>query len=193
MYQGKHTNNAAHRSSAPRRKRRLRWRREFVLFCSIVVLLIGVIGGTLAYLVTSTGDVKNVFTPPSVGVDITENFDGEVKENVKFTNTSDFPVYMRATYVANWVNDKDNSVYPGEPKLNVTFGNGWEQNGSYWYYNQKVASGEDSGIFIEKLEAAETMEGYHLEVEIIVETVQAEPANAINDVWGVTAPDASNN
>ncbi len=194
MYQGKHTNNAAHRSSAPRRKRRLRWRKEFVLFCSVVVLLLGVIGGTVAYLVTNTDPVENTFTPATSGIDIPEVFDKETKKDVTVKNKSDYAVYARATYVAYWVSDADGSVIPGEPVLTKEqIGSEWgSQNADgYWYYNQIVPAGATTAPFIVEM-TADKIEGRHLVVDVIAETVQAEPEQAVEDVWGFV-PTVSNN
>ena len=110
MYQGKFTNSAAS-GSTPRRKRRLSWRKEFVLACSAIVLLIGFAGGSLAYLFTHTDSIRNTFTPAEVDVTIQEAFDHQKKENVKFQNTGDVPVYMRARLVINWT-DANGKIVP---------------------------------------------------------------------------------
>ncbi len=188
MYQGKHTRKAVS-SSKPKRRRRPLFRKEFVVLCSVLVLLIGMVGGSLAYLVTNTEDVKNTFTPPTVDVDVTESFDGNVKKNVKFQNTSDFPVYMRATYAAYWVKDGTDDapvVYPEAPVLTSTFGSDWgtQKEDGYYYYNKIVAEDAWSTDFIVSMKASNEVEGYHLVVDVIVETVQASPEQAVMDVWG---------
>ncbi len=182
MYQGKHI-----RTPKPKRHRRLRWHKEFLTLCSVLVLLIGVVGGTLAYLVTNTAPVTNTFTPATSGIDIPEDFKGEVKKDVKVENKSDYPVYARATYVAYWVSE-DGSVLPEVPTLtgrgiNTTDWTYRTEDG-YWYYNKILPAGGTTSNFINEFTAGKK-DGCHLVIDVIAETVQAEPKQAVIDVWGV--------
>lgn len=171
------------------RKRRLRWSKQFVLLASIAAMLVGVIGGTLAYLTTETSEVVNTFTPASGGVDIHEDFDQESKTNVYFTNTGDYPVYMRATYVA-YLKDADGNISPIAPPLKVKDINttDWEErDDGYYYYKESVAAGDPTSNFINEITVEyndEVPEGHYLVVDVIVETVQAEPKQAALELWG---------
>lgn len=184
MYQGKHI-----RTPEPKKRRRLRWRKEFLTLCSVIVLLIGVVGGTIAYLVTNTDPVENTFTPAKSDINIPEDFNGEVKKDVKVTNDSEYPVYARATYVAYWVSDAEETkgqILPEVPELTTENINAsdWEKIGDYWYCKKILAAGETSPVFITEMTAAKK-DGCHLVVDVIAETVQAEPEQAVKDVWGV--------
>ncbi len=182
MYQGKHI-----RTLAPKTRRRLRWRQDFALICAIAVLLVGMIGGTVAYLIATTEPVQNTFTPAGSGIEINETFDQVTKTNVTVTNQSDYPVYIRATYVAYWVSDTDGSILGEAPTLtgsgvntdNWTF----RSEDGYWYYNQIVAASATTSNFINEFSAS-AKEGYHLVIDVIAESVQAEPQDAVRDVWG---------
>ena len=173
------------------RKRRLRWRKEFVLLCSIAVLLIGMVGGSLAYLFTNTGAVANTFVAPTIGIDIPEEFeDGDlVKSNVHIKNNCDFEVYARATYVAYWQNPETKEVYSKAPNVDVTIGRDWtKQSDNYWLYADKVpAKNQTATPFIVKATLAEgeaVPDGYTLVIDVIGEVVQANPAEARSQVWG---------
>ena len=48
------------------RKTRLRWNRSFVLAASVLALLLGIVGASLAYLSMKTEPVKNEFTSGKV-------------------------------------------------------------------------------------------------------------------------------
>ena len=65
MYQAKY----AHRNQ----KRRLRWKKPFVLAMSVVILLLGMVSGSVAYLVASEDPLKNVFIPGEVKIEIDQN------------------------------------------------------------------------------------------------------------------------
>lgn len=171
------------------RKRRLRWRKEFVLLCSIAILLIGMVGGSLAYLFMNTDAVTNTFTAPEIGVTIPENFNGDKKENVKVTNSCDFPVYARATYVVYWL-DEEGNVVPTQPvedtDYTISIGSNWNKSGDYWYYNQLLGADKTSTDFIVLCQETETdnAKAYKLVVDVIGEVVQAEPEAAVTELWG---------
>ena len=172
------------------RKRRLRWRKEFVLACSIAILLIGMVGGSLAYLFMSTDAVTNTFTAPDIGVEIPEEFDKDTKKNVKITNTCDFEVYARATYVVYWL-DENGNVVPTKPVENTDYtielGDNWKKDGDYWYYNKLLGAGKTSNNFIDICQETDSdnAKAYKLVVDVIGEVVQAEPVAAVQDLWGL--------
>lgn len=172
------------------RKRRLRWRKEFVLACSIAILLIGMVGGSLAYLFMGTDAVTNTFTAPEIGVTIPETFDKDVKKDVKVTNACDFPVYARATYVVYWLDEKGN-VVPIQPVKDIDYtisiGDDWEQDVDYWYYNKLLGAGKTSSDFIVLCQETKTdnAKAYKLVVDVIGEVVQAEPVDAVTELWGL--------
>lgn len=188
MYQGKFTNSAAS-GSTPRRKRRLSWRKEFVLACSAIVLLIGFAGGSLAYLFTHTDSITNTFTPAEVDVTIQEAFDHQKKkENVKFQNTGDVPVYMRARLVINWT-DANGNIVPAPEGYSVNKvglpGEGWKENKGYYYYTSPVAADASTTNLVDSI-TARTPDNpeYYLLVDVLVETIQATPTQAVLDAWG---------
>lgn len=173
------------------RKRRLRWSKQFVLLASIAVMLVGIIGGTLAYLTTSSGSVVNTFTPGKVDITVNENFDGSVKENVAIENTGNVDAKIRAMIVVTWQDEKGN-VYPAAPVEGVDYNIFWTKDGwsgptNGWYvYNDIVPSEDDpetedvkedcTGYLFTSCSLVEgkTPEGYHLVVDVIAEAIQAE-------------------
>lgn len=183
MYNGKYN-----------RKRRLRWKREFVLTCSVVILVLGMVGGSLAYLFTNTAPVENTFTPPTIEVEVTEGFDEVVKTNAGVKNTSSFNAYVRATYAIFWQNEAGD-VYGEAPELgtdySLTMGNNWVKvSDGYCYYTAgSVAPNAVAADLIVKCERLNTPapEGYHMVVDVIGELIQAEPADAVTEIWGVKA------
>ena len=193
MYQGKHTSRDARR--APRKKRHLRWNRQFVLLVSILALLIGIVGSSLAYLLTHTDPVENTFQPSRVTCEIQEPGwrDGySKKQNVTVKNTGDTDAYIRVAIVATWVKKDNNKevVYPEMPVLGddytLSTGADWTLNGGYYYYNSAVAPGGETSVLIEACEpvAGRSPEGYSLCVDIIADAVQSSPVTAVQQAWG---------
>ena len=189
MYQEKFIDEDSKRqASRLNNKRRLRWSKNFVLFCSIALLLIGVVGGSLAYMLTQTNTIVNTFTPVNMNIEIDENFDGTTKENVTVKNTSDVPAYIRATYTAYWKN-ADGSVNGSKAEYDVIIGAEWQQDDTddVYYYKGVVASGASTTNFIVKcVPTGDTPTGCTFVVEVIAEAIQAEPITAVEEAWKMT-------
>lgn len=168
-------------------------KRSLVLVVSLLALLLVVAGGTLAWL-TAQDSVSNTFTPAHVTCNVEESFNGTAKSDVKIKNTSDIPVYIRASIVVTW-KDPSGNVYGQLPvagkDYTMTMANDskWVPNGGYYYYTSPVAVGDTTGTLINKCVVSATAEkpnGYDLSVEIIAEAIQSQPDRAVGQAWGVT-------
>lgn len=139
--------------------------------------------------------VSNTFTASTSGITVNEEFDNAVKKNVNVTNNSSYPVYVRATYVAYWVSNTDGSVLLEVPTISGTLhinngtaetaGEPWiKKDDGYCYYNKIVQPGDTTLNFIDEIAPSVEKPGYHLVIDVIAESVQAEPQQAVLDVWG---------
>ncbi len=165
----------------------------FVL-CFLWVSIMAVVG-TVAYLFTATPSVVNTFTVPSDGSSIEEVIEGNVKKEVVIVNTGDVDSYIRAKVIFTWQNE-DGEVHPTAVKdtdytiaWNTGDGAGkWSVvNGTYYYNGVVKAAAETEPLFKEctPTEAAPE-EGYTLHVEILSQSIQSEPATAVQSAWGMT-------
>lgn len=167
-------------------------KKSIAMLVSIIALLTIVVGTTIAYLYTNTPSITNTFTPTKVTTTIEEK-PGNVKEEVKVKNTGDIDAYIRATVIVTWKN-ADGDVYATEPVKGTDYTvtwtmSGWEKGSDgYYYYTSKVTPGESTGVLLTDCEPIEgkAPEGYQLSVEILASAIQAEPASAVVDAWGVT-------
>lgn len=181
MYQGEHMNNGG----APKA------RKTATLLVAIVLLLGVAVGTTVAYLIDRTKPIENKFEYAKTDVTVTEEFTGTEKSNVKVRNDSNIPVYIRATYVANWVDAKGNivtSVPDGyDYQLDKNPNNTWKKVGDYYYYPTPVQPGESTqgSLLYCKVTYPENPE-YTLNVEILATAIQSEPKDAVKEAWGVT-------
>lgn len=185
MYQGEHMNNGG----APKA------RKTATLLVAIVLLLGVAVGTTVAYLIDSTEKIENKFEYAKTDVTVTEEFNGTEKSNVKVRNDSNIPVYIRATYVANWV-DKDGNIVTSVPdgyvideKKNPD--NEWiEGADGYFYYPTPVQPNDSTkGSLLTctvTYPEGETTPEYTLNVEILATAIQSEPTDAVVKAWGVT-------
>lgn len=148
------------------------------------------IGGTVAYLFTSSQDVQNTFTPAKVGNHIVEDNEGTVKQDVEVQNsikgetTDVVDAYIRATFVVNWKDSTGAYLIPAKSTdYVVEYGSNWVKGSDgFYYYKSSVAPGKYTDVFIESLKVADGVsapkDGYTLNVEILSQSVQAEGTDA---------------
>ena len=163
------------------------------LMASVVMILAVAIGGTVAYIATSAGPVENTFTLGQVPITVVEDFNGNVKNDVKIKNMGDVDAYIRATVIANWV-DSQGNIYGEKPVKNVdysiSYGNAWKEIGGYYYYKGKVApNGGKTDVLFTNCKVKEGVtppEGYTLSVEILAQSIQTGTSDeAIKQAWKV--------
>lgn len=136
------------------------------LLLAIALLLLVAVGGTLAYILTNTDALENVFNPSRVSCAVVEDQkpegaeNGQVsvtqKTNVKIKNTGDTDAYIRVALVVTWKNEKGEvwgkaPVSPRDYSIHWTFKDAqgddvWVPVGdgylSVFYYKKPVAPGE---------------------------------------------------
>ncbi len=182
MYQGEHMNNGG----APKA------RKTATLLVAIVLLLGVAVGTTVAYLIDKTNEIKNEFEYAKTDVTVTEHFNGTTKSNVQVKNESNIPVYIRATYVANWVDAAGNivtSVPTGYSITKTENPDGMWVKGTdgYFYYPTPVQPNDSTAgslLTCGVTYPAENPE-YTLSVEILATAIQSEPKDAVEAVWPV--------
>ena len=99
-------------------RRQRRFNPRFVgLVLSLALLISGAIGGTVAYVITETGNVANSFEPAGVPITVSDKMieNATKKTDVKVTNNGNVDAYIRIALVATW--QKDGVVYPGTPAI----------------------------------------------------------------------------
>lgn len=186
MYQGEHMNNG----------RTPKARKTATLLVAIVLLIGVAVGSTVAYLIDKTNEIKNEFEYAKTDVTVTEDFDGTTKQNVKVWNKSNIPVYVRATYVVNWVDANGNIVtsVPAGYSIAETEnpGDKWIKGADgYFYYPTPVQPGDSTeGSLLTCTVTYPANPEYTLNVEILATAIQSEPKDAVDAAWPVTVNDA---
>ena len=189
-------------------------KRNIVVTVLAVVLGLSVVGGAIAWLVQSDFKV-NVFDIGEVEVEIDEDFNDEhtVKKDVTVTNRGSVPAYVRAQVNIYWVDANDNQLWEMPVKdTDYTITGGlpadvdWVAgtDGLYYWIKPLAASdplgtSDTTGLLIEKIEQTDAQRALHddgrqLVVDIAVQSLQHEPADALKEAWGVTVvTDAAGN
>ena len=161
----------------------LKWsgKKAVILLILTVALALGAVGGTLAFIVTYTHSLTNVFTPANLDISIT----GE-----KIKNTGDVPMYVRAAVVVNWVDE--NAIVANAPKVGENYDytiefntdGGWFQaSDGFWYYKDPLPAGDSAPELIKGVTQKNTTSSYTLSVEILSAGIQAAPTEAVEKAW----------
>ena len=181
------------------------------------------ITGALAYLSASGGTASNTFSPASdPKPTINENFNGTTKTNVAVNvGDSGYAVYVRAAIVVNWEKkDSAGTYHATSPvagtdytiSLNTAANDPWFLGDDGFYYHKTMVAydgtdpnSQNTAVLINSCQVkdgADIPDGYHLNVEIIAQTIQAlgttdavdangNPTPAVEDAWKVVTVDSN--
>ena len=190
--------------------------KKIIFVIATVLLLTVAVGTTLAYIVTSTDPVKNIFTSSKVATAVIENgSNGDegskvvenvgTKSDVQIKNTGDTEAYIRAAVIVTW-KSKSGTVWaqtPSSTEYSIDWAFDDETNPTAWikgsddyyYYTSPVAPGVSTGSLINS--ATQEVDGpvgsdgtqYYLSIEIVASGIQSTPISTVVDQWGVTVDD----
>ncbi len=153
-------------------------------------------GTTLAFLLSETSPVVNLFQKSQVACEITETFEegGTEKNDVSIKNTGNTAAYIRTVIVVSWLDKSGNvSAYPPVPgedysmELNLSEDDGWIRgDDGYYYFPYAVAARHHTEILIKECRQIREKTGYRLSVDCIASAVQSSPASAAAQAWNIT-------
>ena len=162
-----------------------------LVICLILLLMISV-GGTIAFVVTHTSEIRNTFTESVVKCEVDETFENNVKSNVSIKNTGDTTAYIRAFVNVTWMNESKQvaSVSPKSTDYMIEYStSGWlKGSDGYYYYSLPVQPNDKTAVLINScrlLETASAPDGYYLSVEIVCSAIQSTPVSVVSDIWHV--------
>lgn len=183
MKQGKHVKyTPKKRSSIPAR--------SLTMLIALALVLTLAIGGTVAFLKETTAPVNNSFAAAGAPVpEIEEDFPegGTVKQNVtvSLSNSGSGAYFVRAAIVITLQDDAGNTVAKvpvSGTDYTISMGDDWTEQGGYWYYEDTVLPGGETTNLIDTCSTLNSE--YKLVVDIIAQTIQAEPTKAAQEQWG---------
>ena len=159
--------------------------RKTALILSLCLIFALAVGTTFALLKANTEPVTNTFTAAKSGTDIVEELDGSQKTSIAVKNTGTAVSYVRVKLVMNWVDESGNvSAEPVNITPSIT-ADWFEQGGIYYYKMPVAANGETTKLLQTPITQGTASEGYHLEVTVLAESIQAAPSKAVQQSWGV--------
>lgn len=184
-------------------KKVIRWNRSFVVLAALLVLVLGIVGTTLAWLTDTTEDQTNTFEYAKVSCQVLEDVNeyNTQKSNVRIQNTGNTDAYIRATYVVTYRDEAGNILYEtleDNWKVDLTKEintDSWVPGGDgYWYCMTPVAPGAETPALFKDpingngtfLDGGRSKEHAITYVEILATAIQSQPVKAMGEAWGYT-------
>ena len=159
--------------------------RKTALILSLCLIFALVVGTTFALLKASTAPVENTFTAAKSDIKIDEDVTGGQKKSIIVKNTGTAVSYVRVKLVMNWVDENGNvSAEPVNITPSIT-ADWFEQDGIYYYKMPVAAKDFTTNLLKTPITQDAAPEGYHLEVTVLAESIQAAPSTAVQQSWGV--------
>lgn len=178
--------------------------RKAALILSLCLIFALAVGTTVALLVAHTNAVTNTFTAAKSEITIKEDVKNGKKSSIQVENKGTATSYVRVKLVMNWVSNDDSKTISATPvKITVDYDNAnWFEQGGIYYYRTPVAP-KDAGpgnVTSNLLQEGKPItqpedapDGYHLEVTVLAESIQAAPSQAVTASWGVDVDSATSN
>ncbi len=171
--------------------------RKAALILSLCLIFALAVGTTVALLVAHTNAVTNTFTAAESKITIEEKTDDGSKSEIYVKNVGTATSYVRVKLVMNWVSDDENNQTISSEPVNIDVNydtNNWFLKDGIYYYRTPVAPvGEEPNNVTSNLlqegspikQPDDVPDGYHLEVTVLAESIQAAPSEAVIKSWGV--------
>lgn len=167
-----------------------------LVMAALVLAVVGVaVSGVIAWLST-TSSVSNTFELGTVKPTVQETFEDPYteKKDVKISNDGNVPIYVRAQVNIYWQDANGNQLWEAPEEgtdYTITWGNDpkWiEGADGFYYWAEPLKAGATTGLLINKLTwtTADSPNGRKLVCDIAVQGIQADPAEAVQEAWGVT-------
>lgn len=166
--------------------------RKAALILSLCLIFALAVGTTVALLKANTAPVTNTFTAAKSDIKINENVENGKKSSIQVENMGTATSYVRVKLVMNWVSDDDSKTISATPvNISVNYDKtNWFEQGGIYYYKTPVApvsakpSNVTSNLLKTPIEQPEgAPDGYHLEVTVLAESIQAAPSTAVESAW----------
>lgn len=174
--------------------------RKAALILSLCLIFALAVGTTFALLKANTAPVTNTFKAATSETHVDVKDSGNEKTGIFVTNKGTATSYVRVKLVMNWVSDDEtNRTISSEPvdiTINYDTDKWFEQGGIYYYMTPVGPRGSGNDTTANLLQEGKTIkqpegapDGYHLEVTVLAESIQAAPDTAVKDAWKVVEVD----
>lgn len=167
--------------------------RKAALILSLCLIFALAVGTTFALLKAHTDPVTNTFKAATSDITIEEDVKNGEKSSIQVENKGTATSYVRVKLVMNWVSDDENNQTISSEPVNIDVeydtDKWFKQDGIYYYKTPVGPKDSDNdttaNLLKDPITQTNAPEGYHLEVTVLAESIQAAPSKAVTDSWRV--------
>lgn len=164
-----------------------RWNTRRFVPVALLLVLVLICGSVFAYMFHRTEEEDTTFAPATVSCEVAEEFNGTEKSGITVENTGDIDAYLRVRLVTYWVNGEGKVAAKSSPTLSITPAEGWiAGKDNTFYYPEPVAPETSTQVLFDGSITLEQEDGLKQAIDVFAEAIQAEPAKAVTESWGVT-------
>lgn len=172
-------------------------KKYLVLLASVALLLTVSVSSTVAFLVDKADEVVNTFAPTHLATDVVEKFNGTTKSSIQIQNNGNIDAYVRVAICGNWVIteggvDKIVAPWTGTVDYNAE---DWDiGSDGYYYYKYRLPPTPDGSDDLTSnlldtdgaiTQPSDGPAGAHLVINVIHQSIQADPPSTVETVWRV--------
>ena len=173
-------------------------KKGIALLISAVLILSVAVGTTIAFLVDSTEDVTDNFTPAKVACTVIAPTDSDSNWYVRNDSEkgSNIDAYIRVAVIFNEENADGTLKWNGAIDATITHTGNWQKVENYYYYKGAVEPGKTNNvkfgtITVTKIVIDENGEQQivditkNAKIQVLAEAIQSTPDDAVQTAWGV--------
>lgn len=179
-------------------KRTKQLRLIVLLITAVALLSMGGVAVTTAYLFTQS-ELVNTADKGTVENSIDENFDGTIKTDVKIQNTGNLNSYIRAVFVPVWRDSDGNPTTlktDGTYELVLNTDDWFKGDDGFYYCKTEIAPQKFTPVLIKTCTVKDNLSKEYdnmlFDFQILAQSVQSTPKQAVTEAWGVPVDNAGN-
>lgn len=180
------------------RKKRRRLKKSVkrgLIIISSLILIITTVSYTIAFL-SKNNNLDNEFILGTVSTSIEETFENNVKKNVSIKNNGNVNSYIRVAIITSF-KDSNSIILPDIPEENTDYSIDFSQspnwlysdNDGFYYYKLPVEPNTNTDILINECKTLKEYEDKTFNIDIITQSIQAEPSRSVIEAWDVNITD----
>ena len=170
-------------------------RKKSIIIMAIAALLVGTVAAVTVSYISKSSTLSNSFTTGTINPVINETFDNTTKEDVYISNSGNSPMYVRVAILYSFIRTSgsllsDIPVENTDYTVSLSSSTNWlHGSDGYYYYKLPLNENEDSDILVDEIRNLANYDDKRLDVDILVQGIQAEPSNAVREAWNVNVND----
>lgn len=166
--------------------------RSLIITMFILIIILAV-SFTVAFLMKTSSNTNNLVLG-NVTPQLVETFTpaNKIKENVYVRNNGNIDIYVRVALVFSF-EDNDDNILIDEPveddDYTISFSNStkWVLGADgYYYYKEKISPNSITDILVNSCTSIKNYTDRTFNFDVVVESIQADPARAVTDAWGIS-------